>query len=516
MYNSEFILSGERFQNICRTFLGTSESISYNPNFRQDPRWINIDHIKDDVCNSRIVYIHGDHLYRMYDIIKFMKNDFILISHNSDENIDNRYIELLENKKIIRLYSQNLVLSHPKAYFLPIGLANSMWPHGNLQIIQESVKYINNIKNEIYFNFSINTNKLERQRCFDTVLKKGVKWENPCDFKNYLQRLKTCKYSICPVGNGIDTHRFWESVYLGVIPIVERNPLIDKLKPYFRMVILDNWADLDTSNLVVNEPESNFNHYLQEIFDFIQINILTTLTGHNGRLGNQIIRNLAVSLIAEKHNIKVNYHNKDLISKLGIELFSGANVYQTAYELNDTNYFLFFNSDNLNSNLEPNGSFFQTKDITNFLYDYLHTEKIKSNIIQKNPFKTRYNTNNDMFIHIRLTDAARFNPGINYYLNTIKAIEYNKLYISTDEKTNDIVQTLIGTHPEAELLEYDEINTFQFASTCKNIVLSHGSFSAIIGYLSFFSNVYYPEYEVEKIWYGDMFSIKNWNKFNVN
>jgi len=33
----------------------------------------------------------------------------------------------------------------------------------------------------------------------------------------------------------------------------------------------------------------------------------------------------------------------------------------------------------------------------------------------------------------------------------------------------------------AKLIEYDEIQTFQFYSTCKNVLLSHGSFSAIIG-----------------------------------
>ena len=30
---------------------------------------------------------------------------------------------------------------------------------------------------------------------------------------------------------------------------------------------------------------------------------MTTTVSYNGRLGNQIIRNLAVSLIAEKHNL---------------------------------------------------------------------------------------------------------------------------------------------------------------------------------------------------------------------
>jgi hypothetical protein len=59
---------------------------------------------------------------------------------------------------------------------------------------------------------------------------------------------------------------------------------------------------------------------------------MTTTTGNNGRFGNQIIRNLAVSLIAKKHNLNVDYFNKDLISKLGINLFSGSNVHKRCIE----------------------------------------------------------------------------------------------------------------------------------------------------------------------------------------
>ena len=128
----------------------------------------------------------------------------------------------------------------------------------------------------------------------------------------------------------------------------------------------------------------------------------------------------------------------------------------------------------------------------------------------------RYNTNNDLFIHIRLTDVSDFNPGINYYLNMIKNITFDNLYISTDEITHNIVETIIRLYPKCNLIQYDEIATIQFASTCKNIILSHGSFSSVIGYLSFFSNIYYPEYEKDKIWYGDMFSIKNWIKCTIN
>ena len=39
----------------------------------------------------------------------------------------------------------------------------------------------------------------------------------------------------------------------------------------------------------------------------------TTTTNPVGRLGNQIIRNIAVNLIAKKHNLKVQYCNQKLI-----------------------------------------------------------------------------------------------------------------------------------------------------------------------------------------------------------
>jgi len=237
-----------------------------------------------------------------------------------------------------------------------------------------------------------------------------------------------------------------------------------------------------------------------------------TSTGSNGRLGNQFIRNLAVSLLAEKHNLKVDYYNKDLINKLGINLFSGSNSYKNIINLTDDNYFDIYNCDNLNYNLETNRHYFQTKKITNLLYNYLHEDKIKSNIIERNPFKHRYNKNNDLLVHIRLTDAEKFNPGFKYYINAIKKINFDTLYISTDHKNNYMVRNLLKIYPKSEIIDFEEIHTFQFASTCKHIILSHGSFSATIGYLSFFSDVYYPEYMPDKIWHGDMFSIDNWIK----
>ena len=48
-----------------------------------------------------------------------------------------------------------------------------------------------------------------------------------------------------------------------------------------------------------------------------------TTTRPKGRLGNQIIRNIAVSLVAEKYNLRAKYCSEQLINNLGIKLFSG-------------------------------------------------------------------------------------------------------------------------------------------------------------------------------------------------
>jgi hypothetical protein len=243
---------------------------------------------------------------------------------------------------------------------------------------------------------------------------------------------------------------------------------------------------------------------------------MSITTYNNGRLGNQIIRNLATSLIAEKYDLHVTYSHHEAIQELGIHLFSGQNKYDDTILLTDDNYFDVLESNNVTTNINPNNNYFQARKIMNFLYRHIHSDNVKNSIIHKNPVNNRYNNNNDAFVHVRLTDAAQHNPGIQYYLNVLKDIQFDTLYISSDNIQYHIIRDIVKTYPHNTKIVYmNEISTIQFASTCKHIVLSHGSFSAVIGYLSFFSDVHYPEYEPGKIWYGDMFSIEGWMKHHT-
>jgi len=239
----------------------------------------------------------------------------------------------------------------------------------------------------------------------------------------------------------------------------------------------------------------------------------TKTTTYNGRLCNQIIRNVSVSLIAKKHNLFVEYCNHELIENgLGIPLFVGCNKYDEMSKLNDGNFFDILNQEAIHQNLDPMDNYFQTKEISCFLYEYLQT--IQLSIINHNNFKERYNNNNDIFIHVRLGDTINLNPGIDYYIEAINNInkeDGTNIYIASDTLSHPMIKELCSRCQNVKLINFNPVETIQFGSTCKHVILSHGSFSAFIGWISFFSDVYYPNYKrAGKIWFGDMFSIDKW------
>jgi hypothetical protein len=268
---------------------------------------------------------------------------------------------------------------------------------------------------------------------------------------------------------------------------------------------------------------------------------MRTTSQYNGRLCDEIIRNLAVSKIAEKNDLFVEYNSYEEMKQLGIDLFIGKQKYEKTIPLTDNNYFSIYDQ-KIRYNLNPNNDYFQTKEIIHILYK--HIQSVKNTIIEKNPFKIRYQKNNDVCVDIRLT---QFNPGAQYYLNTLSSLRFDRLYLSTDDPTHPIITQILQKYPRAipftsfriaqvvdaesnrsnpfisargagilneNWYKLDEVQTIQFASTCKYVVLSYGSLSAVIGYLAFFSTVYYCKLDPTTLSYGDMFSITGWKEIS--
>lgn len=232
---------------------------------------------------------------------------------------------------------------------------------------------------------------------------------------------------------------------------------------------------------------------------------------HNGRFGNLFFINMALHFLSIKYNLKYNYKYYNKFKRLGIDLFVGTNTYQENFVLDDNNFYdLICKKDNTTRNLMiTNDMWCQTKEFTYALEYYFGKAKIKINIIKNNIFRERYCKNNDLYIHLRLGDVkSRFKNVYQYYKKAISQIKFENGFISSDDVNSPICKFLINEY-NLKVLNYDEIETIMFASTCKHMVLSGGTFSWLIGFFAFFSeNIYYPN--IHNKWYGDIFIFSHW------
>lgn len=240
------IISGEKIQNLADIVLGSNNSINWNPNNIFYSKNITmIDKIVSlDKYKSIFVFTHDLELF--YSKFKENIDNKIIISHNSDHEIN-----FIENVKLH--LAQNCLINSPNLISIPIGIENMQWFDHN---IFHKVRKINiNKSKNIYFYFSLTTHKT-REECYNK-LKNILEWNVKKTKEEYFKELACHKYAICPRGNGLDTHRIWECLYLNVIPIIIKNdfPNIENLP----IIILDNWDQ------IANLPNEFINQKLSKL-----------------------------------------------------------------------------------------------------------------------------------------------------------------------------------------------------------------------------------------------------------
>lgn len=252
-------ITGEKIQSIAELVIGTSKQFKFHKTFNkftnnyliienQDQVISNLNKIK----SSKTIFIYGDYIPFFIDnIIKYL-DKIILLTHNGDNGVDFKYYNYLDNENILRWYGVNIQFNHPKLTALPIGIANSQWKHGNLKLLEKIVNKNNSKNNLLYINFSVKTNPGKRKEIKNILSKNFDICEKKLCQEEYLNNLSKYKFSISPPGNGIDCHRTWESLYLGVIPIVENH--------------VHNLQFQDLPILIINDWNNINKEYLEKIY----------------------------------------------------------------------------------------------------------------------------------------------------------------------------------------------------------------------------------------------------------
>jgi len=205
------------------------------------------------------------------NIIDKIKNPIILITIESDV-IDFKK-EYLSHTKLKHWFSWNKSIKHPKLTCIPIGLNEDRHMDAMNNTINEHEENLKE-KKLLLVNFNPATNN-ERRKFFDYARKN---WDFadilphthfPCEksyfkksliegqikievtSKDFYKELREYKFALSPAGAGIDCHRTWECLYLGVIPIVRKSE-INEIYKNLPILVVDDWKDINEEMLQIN------------------------------------------------------------------------------------------------------------------------------------------------------------------------------------------------------------------------------------------------------------------------
>lgn len=234
-FSSKPYISGDSFRNFCNHIFDENKKIN--------PKKVNFG---DYIFVKTDLFVEFFSLYHPK-----IENEYYLITHNSDLNVGNDELKYIDDK-IIHLFSQNLVSNFKdNVSLIPIGIENR-WRLKNGKLNNFKKNSLSREKTiPIFSCFSSETNNIRNSIVYETTQNPLVEHYNQLTNKIYLDKLSRSMFCICPEGNGVDTHRIWESYIMESIPIVVLNSFTSQLKSMnFPMLYLEKWDDINNYNLM--------------------------------------------------------------------------------------------------------------------------------------------------------------------------------------------------------------------------------------------------------------------------
>lgn len=184
--------------------------------------------------------------WNVYDLY----NMSIIVTGYSDFPIGSRETDIINNPNTKVWFANNIDMRHPKLVAMPLGLPNEVdFPiYGNTRTLYSVAQMPQKFKNLAYMNFKIETCPSSRQPVFNIFGDKdwvtiGIPDLTETGHRKYLEEIKSHKFCICPRGNGVDTHRMWECLYLGCIPICERSVTLEQFSD-LPILFVDSWDEV--------------------------------------------------------------------------------------------------------------------------------------------------------------------------------------------------------------------------------------------------------------------------------
>ena len=170
-------------------------------------------------CNTHTLKSLFKHLYKINNL-----RNIKLITHQTDIEINEKLFKL-KPKCISEWYSTNVSYDDKSLIPIPLGVGNNFQKNqinSSSKIKDITISDIN-LTSNLYLNFKISTNFSERLNLYDYFSDKTfTKIDEPkLSLNEYMDAIHKSSFVLSPWGNGIDTHRIWEALYLGKVPITK-------------------------------------------------------------------------------------------------------------------------------------------------------------------------------------------------------------------------------------------------------------------------------------------------------
>jgi len=179
-----------------------------------------------------------------------------LILGHSDQMTRVPTILFLRSLGYRQIFGINVANFRDIAQPIPIGLTNytneseyhRLFGNNDLLMQANKTDFLAESNGLVYGCFSTSTNSKERLPLANLLRESKHILEEPSFSPegrlSYLESLRRFAFTACPVGNGIDTHRLWEVLYMGGIPIIKRNAILESLLVDLPYVLVDDWRQI--------------------------------------------------------------------------------------------------------------------------------------------------------------------------------------------------------------------------------------------------------------------------------
>lgn len=229
---------------------------------------------RKDIFNGCTIYCWSTYLPNLFNYLNNSNTtDIILISGDNDHSVSTHggynkfsYIPPVP-KNIKKWYAQNAETIDEIMTPLPIGLVPPWRSEASETEHLKQFTITDNRDKFVYSNFNIETNPEERTKIKQIISDRLNIKTVYNDVSDYYKALQTHKFIICPPGNGKDTHRVWESLYFGAIPVVEASAMNSYYAKNFPIILIDDWSNIsyELLELEYSKLKQNYNYNLLDV-----------------------------------------------------------------------------------------------------------------------------------------------------------------------------------------------------------------------------------------------------------